>query len=156
MPKTAPSFPLAFVSEKEVLRIDNGNENMMMIMMILILMITLEFSESWSYPEVWWIESESNVNDVSALDSLWLSPHNQKLSAWEFQNEYEMTEAYEGEAIVPSACILKTISKKAKEKLYAKFFAWFSSHNPKLSSAEIQLDTRWLKHQMWARGNDSS
>ena len=114
MPKTAPSFPLAFVSEKEVLRIDNGNENMMMIMMILILMITLEFSESWSYPEVWWIESESNVNDVSALDSLWLSPHNQKLSAWEFQNEYEMTEAYEGEAIVPSACILKTISKKAK------------------------------------------
>ena len=82
--------------------------------MIMILMIILEFSESWSYPEVWWIEIESNVNDVSALDSLWLSPHNQKLSAWEFQNEYEMTQAYEGEAIVPSACILKTISKKAK------------------------------------------
>ena len=155
MPKTAPSFPLAFASEKEVLSIHNGYESMTMMMMIMILKITLEFSESWSYPEVWWIESESNVNDFSALDSLWLSPHNQKLSAWEFQNEYEMTEAYEGEAIVPSACILKTISKKAKEKLYAKFFAWFSSHNPKSSSAEIQLDTRWLK-QMWARGNDSS
>ena len=156
MPKTAPSFPLAFASEKEVLSIHNGYESMMMMMMMVILKITLEFSESWSYPEVWWIESESNANDFSALDSLWLSPHNQKLSVWEFQNEYEMTEAYGGEAIVPSACILKTISKKAKEKLYAKFFAWFSSLNPKLSSAEIQLDTRWLKHQMWARGNDSS
>ena len=36
-----------------------------------------------------------------------------------------MTEAYEGKAIVPSACILKTISKKAKEKLYAKFLLDF-------------------------------